>query len=76
MAHHATPLGLCQFGADAKGGKLVVPVLIHTRRLLAEEDIDEVRWVDSEMMAEVRRDTYPSLQRVFNAWEEARRGPA
>ena len=41
-----------------------------------EEDIDEVRWVDAEMMAEVRRDTYPSLQRVLNAWEEARRGPA
>ena len=41
-----------------------------------EEDIDEVRWVDAERMVEVRRDTYPSLQRVFNAWEEAHRGPA
>lgn len=41
-----------------------------------EEDIDEVRWVDAEGLAEVRCDTYPSLQRVFNAWEEARRDPA
>lgn len=41
-----------------------------------EEDIDQVRWTDAEELAEVRRDTYPSLQRVINAWEEAHRGPA
>ena len=33
------------------------------------EDIDQVRWTDAEELAEVRRDTYPSLQRVINAWE-------
>lgn len=41
-----------------------------------EEDIDEVRWMDADDLAEVRRDIYPSLQRVINAWEEAHRGPA
>ncbi len=41
-----------------------------------EEDIDQARWIDAEELAEVRRDTYSSLQRVINAWEEAHRGPA
>lgn len=41
-----------------------------------EEDIDEVRWADAEGLAELRRDTYPSLHRVIKAWAEARRGPA
>ncbi|MGB3525762.1 MAG: NUDIX domain-containing protein [Flavobacteriales bacterium] len=41
----------------------------------AEEDIDTARWMDPAGLAELRRDTYPSLIAVLNAWEAARRGP-
>ena len=37
----------------------------------AEEGIEEVRWVRARELAEVRRDTYASLQAVFSAWESA-----
>ena len=42
----------------------------------AEEDIDAARWMDAAGIQELRADTYPSLQRVLNAWEEARRDRA
>ena len=38
-----------------------------------EEDIDAVRWLDDGGVEAMRRDTYPPLQRVLNAWEQARR---
>lgn len=41
-----------------------------------EEDIDAVRWLDAAGVEDLRKDTYPSVLRVLNAWEEARRGPA
>lgn len=42
----------------------------------AEEGIDAVRWLDAAGVAELRRDTYPSLLRVITAWEAAGPGPA
>lgn len=36
-----------------------------------EEGITEVRWMDRKGIAELRAGTYPSLQRVINAWEAA-----
>lgn len=36
-----------------------------------EEAIDAVRWLDAAGRAELRRDTYPSLIKVLNAWEAA-----
>jgi 8-oxo-dGTP pyrophosphatase MutT (NUDIX family) len=42
----------------------------------AEEDIDAARWLDAEGVARMRHDTYPSLQRVLNAWEQAQCRPA
>ncbi|MBZ0205116.1 MAG: NUDIX domain-containing protein [Flavobacteriales bacterium] len=41
-----------------------------------EEDIDAVRWVDAADLAELRRDIYPSLLRVLNAWEVSGRDRA
>ena len=40
-----------------------------------EEDISEVRWMDAEEVAEMKRATYPSLRKVIIAWEEAVLGP-
>ncbi len=42
----------------------------------AEEDIDIAQWMDATGLAELRRDTYPSLLGVLNAWEAVTRGPA
>lgn len=40
----------------------------------AEEGIDAVRWMDAEGLAAMRRDTYPSILRVLNAWGRAAGG--
>jgi 8-oxo-dGTP pyrophosphatase MutT (NUDIX family) len=39
-----------------------------------EEYIDAVQWMDASQVEEMKRDTYPSVRKVINAWEEARRG--
>ena len=41
-----------------------------------EEDIDAVKWIDTEEMTEVKRDTYASILPVITAWEEALRDRA
>ncbi len=47
-----------------------------TLQAQTEEDIDAVRWMDDAGRAEMRRDTYASVQVVLNAWEAEYRHPA
>ncbi len=49
-----------------------------TEELIAqhEEDISEVRWMDAGGVEELKGATYPSLQSVISAWEDAVRRPA
>jgi hypothetical protein len=39
----------------------------------ADEDISEVRWLDGAGVQRMKRETYPSLLSVVEAWEQALR---
>jgi hypothetical protein len=41
-----------------------------------EEDIQEARWMDAEGVLLLKREGWPSLLRVVNAWEAATRDQA
>lgn len=41
-----------------------------------EEDIQEARWMDAKGLLLLKREGWPSLLPVVNAWEAAYRGPA